>query len=76
MAEEQISLTKTGMVFVITDRMPSKEKEIPMVVEWVASTVMARVKEIVAETEMETEMDAVTNTEMVGEIKIHPLLTL
>jgi len=54
-------------VFVITDRLPGKEKEIPMVVEWVANIVMAKVKEIVAETDAETSID------MVGGIKIHLL---
>jgi hypothetical protein len=65
MAAVRISLIKTGMVSVITVRMPGKEKEIPMVVEWAISIGMDKVREIVA------EVDVGTNTGMVEGIKIH-----
>jgi hypothetical protein len=64
MAAVQISLTKTGIVSVITVTMPGKEKEIPMVVEWVISIGMDKVREIVA------EADVGTNTGMDAGIKI------
>ena len=69
MAAVQISLTKTGMVSVITVRMPGREKETPTVVEWAISIAMDKVRGIVA------VMDAVTSIGMVAEIRTHlPLI--
>ena len=61
MAAVQISLTKTGMVSVITVRMPGREKETPTVVEWVVSNSKDKAREIVVDVEVDVE----TNTGMV-----------
>jgi hypothetical protein len=63
----QISLTKTGMVYVIVVPILLREQEILMVVEWEISIVMDADREIAAEVEMGI------STGMVRLININPM---